>query len=169
MSDEASPPSKPTPDRAALQKAARDAVFDAMKEWESKSYSRGFHEGWEACNERWLKMLNEATQQTQANALATTAEVATQASEREFGTETRATQARASDVVLTIIKERPGLRGIEIVKAAAETGPAIHERTVRTALHRMRDRLIRNLEGRWYATNAGLENSGAGQGGENDG
>jgi hypothetical protein len=164
--DEDSPDAPPAPDRAAQMKAARDAVLDAMKEWEAASYRRGFDEGWKACNDGWLKMLNEATQKREAAATEVPAEVPN----GEFGGESRVSQARASDVVLNIIKERPGLRGIEIVKATGGAGPAIHERTVRTALHRMkRDKLIKVLDGRWYAADHDLEGVNPGDGGENDG
>ncbi len=151
MTNDAPPSPSTPPDRAAIQKAARDAVIEAMREWEAASYRRGFDEGWKACNDHWLKLLSEATQKTQAGALTTTTEAAHVAG-LDFGNEVRASPAKASDAVMSIIRDRPGLRGIEIVKAAAEVGQAIHERTVRTALHRMkRDRLIRNLEGRWFA------------------
>lgn len=167
MVTDESPP--PPPDRVALQKAARDVVIEAMKDLEAKSYNRGFYEGWEACNERWRQMLNEATQQTQATALAASEGAASQANERAFLGEARQGQAKASDVVLGIIKERPGLRGIEIVNAAGESGQAIHERTVRTALHRMkRDGRIKNLGGRWFTADAAADADAGSDGDEND-
>lgn len=168
VTDDASPSPPTPPDRVALQKAARDVVFDAMKEWEAASHRRGFDEGWKACNDHWLKLLNEATQKTQAGALTTTTEAA-QVAALDFENDVRGGHAKASDAVMSIIRDRPGLRGIEIVKAAADVGQAIHERTVRTALHRMkRDGLIKNLEGRWFATGRDPDGPNSGDGGEND-
>ena len=169
MSDDASPSPPTPPDRVALQKAARDAVIEAMREWEAASHRRGFGEGWAACNDHWLKLLNEATQKTQAGALTITNE-AVHVAALGFGTEVRAGYVKASDAVMNIVRGRPGLRGIEIVKAAAEVGQAIHERTVRTALHRMkRGGLIKILEGRWFAADRDPDGLIAGDGGENDG
>jgi hypothetical protein len=55
-------------------------------------------------------------------------------------------------LVLDKIKHIPGLTGVEIVNALQEKNPKIEERTVRTALRRLRIKYgqITNQEGRWY-------------------
>jgi hypothetical protein len=52
--------------------------------------------------------------------------------------------------VLTQITEVPGLVGVELVAALAKAGSPVHERTVRTALHRLRGRFIEQKGDRWY-------------------
>ena len=45
----------------------------------------------------------------------------------------------------------PGLRGVEIVDAAAAAGKPLKERTVRTALHRLKtSKKLKSFEERWY-------------------
>lgn len=71
----------------------------------------------------------------------------------------------AEDRVFEIIKAIPGLRGTMVVTSLAETGEPVKERTVRTALWRLKDRKVIEQRGRewyvtpfgnaWYATPAG--------------
>jgi hypothetical protein len=55
------------------------------------------------------------------------------------------------DAVLQLIRQNPGLRGVEI---ASRLAPNIHERTVRTSLHRLkvRELIHRRKDLNWYAT-----------------
>jgi hypothetical protein len=59
----------------------------------------------------------------------------------------------AADVVYDYIRANPGKRGVEIATAMEERVPPIPERTVRTALHRLRHQAekIKNVDGKWYA------------------
>lgn len=52
-----------------------------------------------------------------------------------------------------LIKEKPGLTGVEIYNHLKVEDQTIEERTVRTSLHRLRDKwggLIENHDGHWY-------------------
>lgn len=55
-----------------------------------------------------------------------------------------------ADKVLIQITEKPGLTGVEIVSALEAAKNPVHERTVRTNLHRLRDRFIMQKDERWY-------------------
>ncbi|MEH2564684.1 hypothetical protein [Bradyrhizobium sp. AZCC 2289] len=61
------------------------------------------------------------------------------------------TTGTASTNVLNYIERFPGQRGVEI---AAALGVAFPERTVRTALHRLRNTKIKIVNGRWYTNEA---------------
>jgi hypothetical protein len=52
-------------------------------------------------------------------------------------------------IVLEVIRKHPGLSGIEIVRMLDDE---VNERTVRTALHRLRHakKLIENQDGKWF-------------------
>lgn len=52
--------------------------------------------------------------------------------------------------VLTQIQATPGLTGVELVTVLADAGTPVHERTVRTSLHRLRGKFISQTEERWY-------------------
>jgi hypothetical protein len=59
----------------------------------------------------------------------------------------------AADLVYEFIKSNPGKRGVEIATVFEARTPPIPERTVRTALHRLRHQAekIKNIDGKWYA------------------
>jgi hypothetical protein len=58
--------------------------------------------------------------------------------------------------VLKAIRETPGMRGIEIVRTIEAAGQAIHERTVRTALSRLKGAgMIEQREEKWYEIQTG--------------
>jgi len=162
----------PENERDAEQKAARAAALDALHEWERKTFRQGFDAGWEACNERWRKMLQEATQQVEATAAVapTTAQPGHDANQRIYlGDDARPAARKAADVVFDVIRSNPGIRGVDIVRATGERGPPLLERTVRTALYRMkRDGLVKNLEARWFAADAAPETGSDDEGGEDD-
>jgi hypothetical protein len=54
--------------------------------------------------------------------------------------------------VLQAIRTTPGMRGVEILHSLKTAGPPVHERTLRTALARLKQRsFIEQREGLWYA------------------
>jgi hypothetical protein len=57
--------------------------------------------------------------------------------------------------VLQAIRNQAGMRGIEIVRAITAAGHNIHERTVRTALSRLKGAYIEQREDRWYEIETG--------------
>lgn len=55
------------------------------------------------------------------------------------------------DAVYSLIKQRPGLRGVELISILRKDREHVHERTVRTALYRLKKAgKIRVVDGRWY-------------------
>lgn len=66
-------------------------------------------------------------------------------------TQRRAPRSAILKGVLEIIRQRPGLQGIEVAGTACNEGITDKERSVRTALRRLRIRgYIHQTEGRWY-------------------
>lgn len=57
----------------------------------------------------------------------------------------------AAEIVLEIIRHEPGLRGVEIVEKTGAMSEPLLERTVRTALYRLKNASkIRSDNERWY-------------------
>lgn len=73
---------------------------------------------------------------------------------RQMAADKAASQKRPSGKarVLNLVQRSPGLTGKELLERALNEGPPINERSLRTALHRLRykDKTIENREGRWY-------------------
>ena len=62
----------------------------------------------------------------------------------------RGRKAQAPKLVVSVIEANPGLRGVEVVRKIQEQ-EEVHERTVRTALRRLRGAgVIAQREGKWY-------------------
>jgi hypothetical protein len=65
------------------------------------------------------------------------------------------------DRVLEAVKRKPGLRGIELVSVLEENGTPVEERTLRTALHRLKVRgFLENRETRWFPAESAHKNEG---------
>lgn len=63
----------------------------------------------------------------------------------------RGRRAQAPKLVVSVLEQSPGLRGVDIVKKIQEQGTAVHERTIRTALRRLKKAgVIAQREGKWY-------------------
>ena len=60
-------------------------------------------------------------------------------------------------IVLHAIRNNPGMRGVEIVAQLQRGDAEIKERTVRTALHRLRGEKIYIEDGRWYPIDEAIE------------
>jgi hypothetical protein len=52
--------------------------------------------------------------------------------------------------VLKAIQSSPGMRGVEILRTLEAAGTPVHERTLRTALARLKGTFIEQREERWY-------------------
>lgn len=52
--------------------------------------------------------------------------------------------------VLKAIRAKPGMRGVEILTWLTAHGTPVHERTLRTALARLKNSHIEQREERWY-------------------
>lgn len=123
-----------------VMRAAEVALAQALDAHERIVYqigqSRGYEQAWDEATKRFSALILEKPTPPPSNSMA---------------------QARLFDdaqsakgVVLAIIRNSPGLRGVEIVQAAAKAGTPLNERTVRTVLHRARDKELRNDDGRWF-------------------
>lgn len=110
---------------------AHAALKQALGEIEAQAYRRGWEEA--------MAILKQVSQQHQ---------------EDLFSNPLRKDSHQDQSViqlVQEIIKETPGLTGIQIVERAVLLDSSAHERTVRTALRRLRIRgLIKNENSRWF-------------------
>jgi hypothetical protein len=158
--------SPPTTDDATKVAEARRAILDGMNALElamwRQGFDAGFSAGWEAATKRLRDVIEKARGDQKENAPQPEVRV-------DFMLTARPLSPKAADIVLEIIQQQPGIRGVNIIRAAADIGRPLLERTTRTALYRMkREGRIRNLEGRWYAADAAPDVGDHNEGGEND-
>lgn len=142
----------PPRDYAAEVAKARSDVFANLKDLEMAAWQQGFDvgfaRGWDAAIKRFRELMEKSGEDQVPQAAPSNApSLFTQDYDQPR------LSRRASDVVLDIIRTKPGIKGAEIVRASEEIGEPVLERTVRTALYRMkRGGQIRNLDGGWYAS-----------------
>jgi hypothetical protein len=104
----------------------------------SAAYKKGWQEALRAVMEAAAEMLAEAggNQKTPVYGL-------TRAG--------RSAIPRSHEVILSTIRQQPGLVGVDLINAIRRTGNNILERTARTALYRLKvSGSIVNVDGRWY-------------------
>lgn len=141
---------------------ARKYVFGALRELErslyNKGYDDGFSAGWDAAYRRFMTMLETPPQPEPQATPPQAPEPPT------IVAEPQEPEQPAQDVVLSIIQGTPGLRGNAIVDMTSTYGTPLKERTVRTALHRLKlAGRIMNQDGRWYpAMTIPLDNKSSG-------
>jgi hypothetical protein len=166
--DKKQDPATDPPDDDASHKATISALSNLVNE----AYRRGFLRGWDQCRTSvqaayqtlmavsptpdtltWEHFIAAAPPPTQATGTAKGTSTAI-----AVGTSTIA-RGEIPNTVQAMIKERPGLTGVEIVAFARERNMPIHERSVRTALRRLRMKgaIYRDSNGKWFpsATAAG--------------
>lgn len=165
----------PLPDPPWPLTEARDKVIEAfnslfylMRCLESSAWRDGHSRGWSGHHE-WVQEQFKKIQEEVAAEAAAAAEQAKTTAEamkaaavtHDLGhgvlrtphhdSETRATISKpAADVVYEVIEQHPGLTGVEIVRHLQKVGTPINERTIRTALFRLKVDKIASVKGRWY-------------------
>jgi len=147
-SEQADFAAKERAEHAARVKAASDALGAALKEYAQAlreqgwflGWDKGFTDGWEAASKHFTTAAEASRKSRIPPAPPPQAGVLPLASVGQDA-------ATATEKVYAFIEGNPGLRGVEIAERFA---PVMLERTVRTALHRLRDKKIKNVGGRWY-------------------
>jgi hypothetical protein len=131
--------------RLASLHEARDAFFKALKVHEHTIYKLGYEDGYSA---GWEAALSKLAEIKPAANFAPSGPT-------DLGhllykqTDETSTQ----DTLLDIIKTNPGLKRQEIVEAARRPLPTLNERTVRTALQRMKNAgELQVVDSKWYPT-----------------
>jgi hypothetical protein len=123
-------------------------VVDDMlaKELEAKGFREGFKAGTSAALQSLAKFLEALRRQP----LRPHDRPVRSRNAKPLALRPNSDQARA----LQYIQKHPGQRGIEIVRAFETSGPAIRERTLRTALRRLRlaGYVRQDRDGCWHAT-----------------
>jgi hypothetical protein len=129
--------------RLASLHDAREAFFKALKSHEHSIYKLGFDDGfasgWDAAITRLAEMkpAGASTSSTQGDLSAVL--------QKDDG------ESPAHETLLKIIAKTPGLQRQEIVDIACKTLSTLNERTVRTALQRMKGSgELQVLDNRWY-------------------
>jgi len=69
---------------------------------------------------------------------------------REAGPGALSRPISASSIVAKIIKEKPGLTGVEIFDEIKKQGYNINYHTMRTAIHRLKRKVIRQRKKKWF-------------------
>ncbi len=130
--------------RVHLQEVFGKALHQYENSLWRAGIEHGYNQGWTAGYEAAVRQLQEAraTPPREARPETTGPPI-------EEDTEDEALTAK--DVVFNIISATPGLRGVQIVAATEKAGTPLKERTVRTALHRLKTAdKIKNVDERWY-------------------
>jgi len=122
---------------------ARDAFFKALKVHENSIYKIGYEDGygagWEAALNKLAEIKPEVNFSTQGP------------TDLSHLLHSQSDEVPTHDTLLTIIKQHPGLRREEIIDTAAKHLPNLNERTVRTALQRMKNAGdLHATDGKWY-------------------
>jgi len=149
---------RPLPDPPLSRDEARTRFLDAMDELiyayrvaDDAAWREGFHHGWTSYKawfeEQIAKMRETANPQPTAPL---------QSNPANLDVEFRRPPASTRDAVLNFISANPGQKGVQIASALRDIAP---ERTVRTALHRLKvAQKIQVVEGRWYVLDAVTSN-----------
>jgi hypothetical protein len=114
---------------------ARSDTHAALAELERSMYAMGYDQGFNAGWDAAVRRLSAVSMEKPTVSAPSLADL----------------DVPAKEVVLQVIERSPGLRGVEIVDAAARSGSPVHERAVRTALHRLKSAgRIKNEDGKWF-------------------
>jgi hypothetical protein len=140
----ATPP--PPAEKSPLEQTRED-VWQAMARNErvcfDMGYDAGFNAGWDAAMRRFTAAMENKPEPEPENAM--------RLPEHKGVADA---DLSAKDKVLALVKDKPGLRGVEIVEAVG-----LHERTVRTALHRLKTSgQIKTEDNKWYAVEGAANN-----------
>lgn len=122
----------------ADEEAARDALINAIVTYgrarSQVSYFEGYRQAQEDAKEHFAELANRLR-----SASPPSPSSGTEPALLELAvTEPRPTLPPANDIVSEAIKENPGLRGVALLDKIRESHPTLHERTFRTALHRLK-------------------------------
>lgn len=139
---------------AALTEAL-EHLLQAVAVVAISSYRRGWDERQESFKKLYEQKLTPLFEQI--NKVVTDAETSIDKAEAGLEMMERAASRTAADVVYDTIQRRPGMTGAELVRFLEGAGMPIHERTVRTALFRLKVDKIAAVENRWYTAEAARE------------
>jgi hypothetical protein len=130
--------------RLASLHDAREAFFKALKTHEHSIYKLGFDEGF---GEGWEAAIARLAELKPAGLASPTHGDLSAMLNREEG------EIPAHETLLKIIAKTPGMQHQEIVDIACKTLSTLNERTVRTALQRMKGAgELYVTDNRWYVT-----------------
>lgn len=134
-------------------RAAKTVMTDALQRYEDRvwqaAWDRGHQQGWQ---EGYSYALWKLAEQARTNAAVqapprTEPPAAPPIIEEEGEDSGPSTQ----EAVLRMVLAVPGLRGVEVVEKLHLSGVQAKERTVRTALHRLKNaHKIKNVGERWF-------------------
>ena len=128
--------------------ADRTKLDDFIAEIEAAAYQRGVADTWAKMTVHLHKFVNDFNEM-EAKDIGESTFTVEPVSDPEDVDRTREPREGSDQAkVLMAIRETPGVRGVDIVNDLAGT---VEERTVRTALHRLKKReAIYQREGKWY-------------------
>ncbi len=143
MKHHISPAMSPDEVQEKLQKFMQQALDSA--------YEAGYKRGWrDACAAAAKALEPLATADVHSDAAARVQVTVTKVPEGE-AVSAPMQRGAIPEIVFQMIGEKPGMTGVQIVAYAKERGTPLHERSIRTALRRLRlAGRIHTLGGRWY-------------------
>jgi hypothetical protein len=132
----------------------KDQIAALVQAAEEAAYKRGFKD---ACDR--MKLAVNAVVDTVTFNEGLRAEVLIEPADEPAVRKTGRPPSVTIGVVQACINASPGKKGVEVVKAAQMIDPTIQERTVRTALRRLRiNKKIWQRKGLWYPKPVHIEN-----------
>jgi flagellar biosynthesis/type III secretory pathway protein FliH len=142
-------------DLDAAYKAMFEAVSAHTEAARRKSYLEGWRSGWD---QGWNAAMDTIKQHASQSMVAALAEQQQTAADNATApTMAPEITPTASELVHQFVHECPGRRGVEIADNFAKTVFKLPERTVRTALHRLKKAgKIVIIDGRWYEPDADI-------------
>ena len=130
----------------------RSKLDSVIAEIEAAAYQRGVDDTLRTISGTVQKLRNEIVhaQVSAARVVDIISNVAASENGHALRRQPRAKSGQAH--VLQMIREKPGHRGVDLVQLLEAAGTPVNERTLRTALIRLRQRgAIHQVQDRWYA------------------
>lgn len=135
--------------RASMMEAHQQALVRYENALWRGAWETGYNQGWKDGYEAALAQMAQLRANTPPPTTTRPEPIAPSLEEDPDDTPT------AQEIVLMTVGTFPGLRGVDVVKHTASSGTPVKERTVRTALHRLKTAgQIVNVDERWYLPGA---------------
>lgn len=136
---------------AELSKAITEYASKVRRRGWSQGWDQGWDEGWEAGRKSVIEHFQKGLSEKPTPAPPPPPPPPPLRGEPPRLSLLSAAGRPAAENVFNYIEKFPGRRGVQIADALSNVFP---ERTVRTALHRLKNKKIRIVNGRWYTIEA---------------
>ncbi len=129
--------------RLASLHEARDTFFKALKTHEHSIYKLGYEDGFQAGWEAALSQLSQLKPEVNF--------VSNGPTDLGHLLHREADEIPTRDTILRILSQNPGIKRQDLVELAEKQMPTLNERSVRTALQRMKNAgELKTVENKWF-------------------